>query len=161
MLSLTLLTLVCVKKKNLVDANQRHPRHHEQDVSTKKVWPVLRCKPQPSVILISVVWQNDDGGMGDDASDALTRFSCFQCCCCVSTYSTLCALMFCFFIPCVCFNVTYLCMSPVSTCAYPRMRTWHAMACIHIYSIVYACTYFLYVYSIRMYVFFVCIYCAC
>ena len=36
-LRLALLTLVCVKKKNLDDANQRDPRHHEQDVSTKKV----------------------------------------------------------------------------------------------------------------------------
>jgi hypothetical protein len=42
MLSLALLTLVCVvKKKNLVDANQRHPRRHEQRVSSKKVCPVL------------------------------------------------------------------------------------------------------------------------
>jgi hypothetical protein len=68
-------------------------------------------------------------GMGDDAadaSDALTRVSCFQCCCCVSLYS-----------PC----------SDVCACRlYPRMRTWYVMTCIHIYSIVYACTYFLYVY---------------
>ena len=96
----------------------------------KNLCPILQCYSQASVILISVIWQNDDGGMGDDASDALTRFSCFQCCCCVSTYSTLCALMFCFFIPWVCFNVTYLCMSPVST--FWRVCTWHALACIHI-----------------------------